>query len=50
MAENLSSLNFYSPPDAYASWLETQVPRPARHSYRFSRDWEYLREQDVDEQ
>jgi hypothetical protein len=24
-------------------WLETQAPQPpARHSYRFTRDWEYL--------
>jgi quercetin dioxygenase-like cupin family protein len=27
-------------------WLETQAPQPpARHSYRFVRDWNYLREQ-----
>jgi mannose-6-phosphate isomerase-like protein (cupin superfamily) len=27
-------------------WLETQAPQPpARHSYRFSRDWTYLGEQ-----
>ncbi|MET9908972.1 cupin domain-containing protein [Streptomyces sp. NPDC006476] len=26
-------------------WLETQAPQPPpRHSYRFTRDWEYLRE------
>lgn len=26
-------------------WLETQAPQPpARHSYRFARDWDYLRE------
>lgn len=26
-------------------WLETQAPQPpARHSYRFARDWAYLRE------
>ena len=26
-------------------WLETQSPQPpARHSYRFARDWDYLRE------
>jgi mannose-6-phosphate isomerase-like protein (cupin superfamily) len=25
-------------------WLETQSPQPpGRHSYRFVRDWEYLR-------
>jgi quercetin dioxygenase-like cupin family protein len=27
-------------------WLETQAPQPpGRHSYRFVRDWDYLREQ-----
>jgi len=26
-------------------WLETQAPQPpARHSYRFAADWDYLRE------
>lgn len=26
-------------------WLETQAPQPpARHSYRFARDWQYLRD------
>jgi quercetin dioxygenase-like cupin family protein len=26
-------------------WLETQAPQPpARHSYRFARDWKYLRD------
>jgi quercetin dioxygenase-like cupin family protein len=26
-------------------WLETQAPQmPARHAYRFARDWEYLSE------
>ncbi|MFJ4974418.1 cupin domain-containing protein [Streptomyces coeruleorubidus] len=26
-------------------WLETQAPQPpARHSYRFTRDWDYLRQ------
>jgi mannose-6-phosphate isomerase-like protein (cupin superfamily) len=26
-------------------WLETQAPQPPRrHSYRFARDWDYLRE------
>ncbi|MGA5900929.1 cupin domain-containing protein [Streptomyces venetus] len=25
-------------------WLETQAPQPpSRHSYRFTRDWDYLR-------
>lgn len=28
---------------AQVRWLETQAPQPpARHSYRFARDWEYL--------
>ena len=27
-------------------WLETQAPQmPARHAYRFARDWDYLKEQ-----
>jgi len=27
-------------------WLETSAPGPpARHSYRFERDWDYLAEQ-----
>jgi hypothetical protein len=26
-------------------WLETQAPQPpARHSYRFARDWNYLQQ------
>lgn len=30
-------------------WLETQAPQmPARHAYRFARDWEYLREKLAD--
>lgn len=29
--------------DSKVRWLETQSPQPpARHSYRFNRDWEYL--------
>ena len=29
--------------DAPVRWLETQAPQPpTRHSYRFTRDWEYL--------
>lgn len=32
--------------DGIVRWLETQAPAPPpRHSYRFSRDWEYLSEQ-----
>lgn len=31
--------------DGPVRWLETQAPQPpARHSYRFTRDWDYLRE------
>jgi quercetin dioxygenase-like cupin family protein len=31
--------------DGPVRWLETQSPQPPpRHSYRFARDWEYLRE------
>ncbi|MCV0396616.1 MAG: cupin domain-containing protein [Rhizobiaceae bacterium] len=36
---------FYNRTDTTVRWLETQSPQPpARHSYRFSRDWEYLDE------
>lgn len=32
--------------DGPVRWLETQAPQPpGRHSYRFARDWEYLRQQ-----
>jgi quercetin dioxygenase-like cupin family protein len=32
--------------DGVVRWLETQAPQPpGRHSYRFARDWDYLREQ-----
>jgi len=35
---------FYNRTDARVRWLETQAPQPpARHSYRFNRDWEYLK-------
>jgi quercetin dioxygenase-like cupin family protein len=35
---------FVNPADRPVRWLETQAPQPpARHSYRFTRDWEYLR-------
>ena len=31
--------------DGPLRWLETQAPQPpARHSYRFTRDWDYLRD------
>jgi quercetin dioxygenase-like cupin family protein len=34
---------FYNRTDGHVRWLETQAPQPpARHSYRFNRDWEYL--------
>lgn len=32
-------------------WIETQAPQPpSQHSYRFSRDWEYLEQKLADEQ
>jgi quercetin dioxygenase-like cupin family protein len=37
---------FSNPTAATVRWLETQSPQPpARHSYRFVRDWRYLTEQ-----
>jgi quercetin dioxygenase-like cupin family protein len=34
---------FSNPADRPVRWLETQAPQPpSRHSYRFTRDWEYL--------
>jgi quercetin dioxygenase-like cupin family protein len=34
---------FRNPADRPVRWLETQAPQPpGRHSYRFTRDWEYL--------
>ena len=34
---------FSNPADVPVRWLETQAPQPpARHSYRFARDWTYL--------
>jgi quercetin dioxygenase-like cupin family protein len=36
---------FYNRSARTVRWLETQSPQPpARHSYRFSRDWEYLKQ------
>lgn len=36
--------SFTNPATEPVRWLETQAPQPpARHSYRFVRDWEYLR-------
>ena len=36
---------FSNPNDGIVRWLETQAPQPpARHSYRFGRDWTYLTE------
>lgn len=36
---------FHYPGATTVRWLETQAPQPpARHSYRFARDWTYLRE------
>ncbi len=37
--------SFANPGPGVVRWLETQAPQPpARHSYRFARDWAYLRE------
>jgi uncharacterized cupin superfamily protein len=37
---------FYNRSGTTVRWLETQSPQPpARHSYRFARDWEYFGEQ-----
>jgi quercetin dioxygenase-like cupin family protein len=36
---------FANPAEEPVRWLETQAPAPpARHSYRFERDWHYLRD------
>jgi quercetin dioxygenase-like cupin family protein len=36
---------FSNPAEVPVRWLETQAPQaPGRHSYRFTRDWDYLRE------
>jgi quercetin dioxygenase-like cupin family protein len=36
---------FSNPGPGIVRWLETQAPQPpARHSYRFARDWTYLRQ------
>lgn len=37
---------FYNRSNSTVRWLETQSPQPpARHSYRFARDWEYFAEE-----
>lgn len=37
--------SFTNPGPGTVRWLETQAPQPpARHSYRFARDWDYLRD------
>jgi quercetin dioxygenase-like cupin family protein len=36
---------FNNPGPGFVRWLETQAPQPpARHSYRFARDWTYLKQ------
>jgi quercetin dioxygenase-like cupin family protein len=36
---------FFNRTDTTVRWLETQSPQPpARHSYRFNRDWDYLKQ------
>jgi mannose-6-phosphate isomerase-like protein (cupin superfamily) len=35
---------FSNPANTPVRWLETQAPQPpGRHSYRFARDWDYLK-------
>jgi quercetin dioxygenase-like cupin family protein len=42
---------FSNPAAEPVRWLETQAPAPpARHSYRFERDWDYLKEAIGDEE
>jgi mannose-6-phosphate isomerase-like protein (cupin superfamily) len=37
--------SFSNPGPGHVRWLETQAPAPpARHSYRFARDWTYLQD------
>ncbi|HEX6208206.1 MAG TPA: cupin domain-containing protein [Actinomycetota bacterium] len=37
--------SFSNPGPGIVRWLETQAPQPpARHSYRFARDWDYLKD------
>ena len=39
-------MNFYNNGDGRVRWLETQSPQPpARNSYRWTRDWEYVAQQ-----
>ena len=36
---------FYNRTNTTVRWLETQAPQPpSRHSYRFNRDWDYVKE------
>ena len=38
---------FYNESDTTVTWLETSSPQPpARNSYRFNRDWDYLAERE----
>lgn len=40
-----STHEFSNPDDGVVRWLETQAPQPpGRYSYRFGRDWNYLRD------
>lgn len=44
-------IHSFSATGAEVRWLETQAPQmPARHAYRFARDWEYLSEKLEEEQ
>ena len=36
---------FYNRSNTTVRWLETQAPQPpSRHSYRFNRDWDYVKD------
>jgi quercetin dioxygenase-like cupin family protein len=42
--------SFTNPSQSAVRWLETQAPQPpSRHSYRFARDWTYLRDTTFDD-
>ena len=41
-AGGVGCVHAFATPEVPVRWLETQSPAPpARHSYRFERDWEY---------
>ncbi|GGH43588.1 cupin domain-containing protein [Microbacterium album] len=47
----VGTVHSFAATGAPVRWLETQAPQmPARHAYRFARDWEYLTERLEEEQ